>query len=535
MPRTGRRRSLSIAAVAITMLAAPAAAQAATYTVKAGGGTCGGGDLACESLAAAAAAAAPGDVFNVSPGTYASATFAVGGVTIAGAPNFSVAGTLTFSADAGGVSKLQKAVIGQTSASPALVASGAAGLEVSDSGVASAGDAAVFSEGTANRVVRSVFVTTGGTAAAVRVTSADLSSAAKALTMESTLVTGGAAGLSVNTGSGGPASTAGDIAVKLRHVTAAGSANGLRLDASQAVVAVGGPVGNITADVENSIIENATAKAVFPGVLNLPLLPVLAPPNTVTDTYDVQTLRTFDPNAVFVNPARRNFRLRAGSPAIGVGGVTAGESATDFEGQDRATAPTDLGFDEFVAAPPTGPPPSPVPPVATGDGAPPVIVITKPKANQRIKLTKTTTRTVTVTRNGKRTRVKRRTTKRTKIGFAGTATDKSGVKGVIVTLERLSVTASTPKTAAKSSAATAPTKKCRWFSATKGIVLKSCAKPVLLLAKLATDGTWTYNIKSTVRLKAGVYRLSAAGADKGGVFGNAAPSKDSVHRFTLVK
>jgi len=525
MPRTGRRRSLSIAAAAITMLAAPAAAQAATYTVKAGDGDCGGTDLACGALADAATAAAPGDVFNVSPGTYASATFTDAAITIAGAPSFSVNGTLTFTAPAGGVSKLQKAAIGQTTSSPGLVVTGAAGLEVSDSVVASAGDAAVFSEGTANKIVRSVIATTGG--AAVRVTSADASSAAKALTLESTLVTGGVAGVAVKTGVTPLLSSAGPVTLTLRHVTAAGSTNGLSLDSSNAAGAgLGASVGNITANVTDSIIQNGTAKLPYTGV------PPLLAANTITDTY-VRTLRTFDANAVFVDPAARKYRLKAGSPAINAGGVTPGESTTDIDGNDRSTAPTDQGADEYTAPVPT----APLTPPGTGaasDRTPPAVVITKPRANQRIKLTTTTTRTVTVTRNGKRTRVKRKTTKRTRIGFAGTAIDRSGVKGVIVALERLSLTPSTAKTSANSAAATTPAKKCRWFSATKGIVLKSCARPTLLLAKFA-NGRWTYNIKSTVRLRAGVYRLSAAGADNSGAFGNAAPSKDSVHRFTLVK
>ena len=59
MPRTGRR-SLSIAAVVIATLAAPAAAQATSYTVKPNDGPCSATDTACGSLAfAAAAAAAP--------------------------------------------------------------------------------------------------------------------------------------------------------------------------------------------------------------------------------------------------------------------------------------------------------------------------------------------------------------------------------------------------------------------------------------------------------------------------------------------
>src|ERR1044072_9898264 len=116
MPRTGHRRSLTTAVVAIAMLAAPAAAQAATYTVKPGNGPCGGADLQCGSLAEAASAAAAGDVFNVDPGTapYGSATFDVPNVTIAGAPNFTVDGTLAFTGDGAAPAKLQEGILPHT-------------------------------------------------------------------------------------------------------------------------------------------------------------------------------------------------------------------------------------------------------------------------------------------------------------------------------------------------------------------------------------------------------------------------------------
>ena len=157
MPRTGRRRSLTTAAVALVMLAAPAAAQAATYTVKAGDGPCGAGDLACGELANAASAAAPGDVFNVSPGTYGSATFTVGGVTIAGtAAGVAVNGLLTFSGATGGVSKLSSVVISpQTGNGHGVSVTGVAGLQLADSIILSPnGDGAQFHEG-ANKIVRS--------------------------------------------------------------------------------------------------------------------------------------------------------------------------------------------------------------------------------------------------------------------------------------------------------------------------------------------------------------------------------------------
>ncbi|MDX6676578.1 MAG: hypothetical protein QOE31_630 [Solirubrobacteraceae bacterium] len=618
MPRTGRRRSLTIAAAVLATLAAPAAAQAATYTVKTGDGPCGApSDLACGDLAQAAAAASPNDVFNVSPGTtpYGSATFTVGGVTLVGTPSFAVSGTLTFSSNSGTASKLQKAAVAQPGAAAAVVVSGSSGLEISDSLVAStAGDGVTFAEGTANKIVRSVVITAAAPAsatAAARVTSADLSTADKQLVLESTLLAGGAASLSVNTGVNGLTSQSGDVKVILRHVTAAGSTHGLVLDASKAGALAGGPNGNIIAEVVDSIIQNGTTKTIYPGVLAVPGIPPLIPPivgvpaNSVTDTY-TRTLQAFDPAAVF----GKNYRLRPGSPAINAGGFTAGESTTDIDGQDRSAAPTDQGFDEFVNEPPkavieiktnpmrTGRPvafdgskssdretgagggivryhwefgdgqaadtttattthtytregdgtatltvvdaqglssPAASAPIKLIDGAPPVIVITKPTANQKIHLTtrKTTTKTVTV--NGVKVKRKTTTTRKNKVSFAGTAKDKSGVKGVVLVVERLSKTASS--TAAKSSAATTttPTKRCTWIDPKKGAVLRSCAKPILILAKLAKDGGWSYSFKSTLKLAPGLYRITVVGQDNAGASGNSAPTKDAIHRFRLVK
>jgi hypothetical protein len=527
MPRTGPRRSLTTAAALIAMLATPAAAHAATYTVKAGDGACGAADLACGELADAAKAAAAGDVFNVSPGKYGSATFTVGGVTIAGtAAGVSVDGALVFSGATGGPSKLSTiAVTLPTGSGPAVSVTGAAGLQISDAIIfGTAGDGVQFHEGTANKIVRALIATGGQTTAAVRVLSGDASAAAKALTIESTLATGGAAAVSVNTGNGGAlVSAPGAVTVTLRHVTAAGSSNGLVLDASKANPLTGGPFGNITADVTDSIIQNGTAKANYAGV------PLLAPANAVTDTYTRSLTGAFDSAAVFQDPATRKYRLKAGSPAINAGGFTAGESTTDIDGNDRSAAPTDQGFDEYVAPAPPAAPPGPPPPPANGDGTAPAVVITKPKANQKIKLVKTTTKTVTVTKKGKKVKVKKKTTKPVKIGFAGTAKDPSGIRGVILTVEKLS--------SAGASAAAAPsaTAKCKWLNATKGIVVKSCAKPILLLAKTAKDGSWTFDLKSTIKLGAGTYRILVAGVDNSGARGNSASRADAIHRFTLLK
>ncbi len=543
MPRTGRRHSLSIAAALVAVLCAPAAAQAAaTYTVKAGDGACAApADLLCGSLTDAAAAAAVGDTFNVATGTYAeSPTFDVGGVTITSPSSFALNGSIAFTGTGGGVSKLQHAVISQQNGSAAgVIATGTASLEIDDSFIVSFnGDGVSISEGAANKIVRTTVASGGVNTAAVRVTSADNAPNTKKLTLESALLSGGSAALAVITGNGNGLTTqAGDVDVTLRHVTAAGSSNGLVLDASNANPLIGGPVGSITATVTDSIIQNGTVKHNYAGILGP--LTITAPPNTVTDTYTRTLMGAFDAGTVFQNPGAKNFRLKAGSPAINAGGFTAGESTTDIDGDARPGPQTDQGADEYVAPPPVVvPPPAPG---TTTDGVPPAIVITKPTANQRIKLRKVTTKTTTktVTRKGKKVKVKvkKKTSKAVRISFAGKATDPSGVKGVLLAVQRISLTPSKKKStrskARSAKASQATSTKCRWLNATKGIVLKSCSRPPLLLAKLGKDGVWTFSVNSKIHLRAGRYRIIAIGADNSGAFGNSAAAGDAIHKFTL--
>ncbi|MDP1846518.1 MAG: hypothetical protein Q8K79_01900 [Solirubrobacteraceae bacterium] len=508
MSRLGRRRSLTLAATALAVLAAPAAAQAATYTVKAGDGPCGGADLACGGLVEAAAAAAAGDVFNVAVGTYTSATFTTD-VTINGAAGFVVDGTLQFTG--GGVSKVSKvAVVTGAGNAPAIYVSGGGGLELSDSiAISRDGFGMFITAGAGNKIVRSGVATGGGqTASAVQVqTGPDDPNVG--VVVESTVMSGGGAGIRAftrnNEAEALAGRRAGDIDLTLRHITAAGSSNGIDLDASNARALLPANQGNITATVTDSIAFNNRVVS-YSGFL----LPLLGG-NTATLTR-TRTLESGDPAALFVNPAGGNYHLRQdASAAINQGSVTPGESATDIDGQDRSAAPTDLGADEWYPGPP---PAAPTSPALPNDGTAPAIAVMKPTANQRIK--KTSRRTRTVTRNGKR--VRRTTTTRFKrLAISGTATDPAGVKGVIVTIQKLG---------------TAAGAKCKWYNAKKGMVLKSCTKPPLLLARLAADGTWTYNADRR-KLSAGSYRIIVLGLDNGGAAGNSAPSGDAIRRFRL--
>ncbi len=596
MSRLGRRHWMTTAAAIVAVFALPAAAQAATYTVDAGNGPCGApADLACGSLAEAAIAAVGGDTFNISPGTYDAAEFDDSALTINGAPGVAINGTMTFSGNGGGPTKLSKVAISQpVGNAPAINVNGTSGLQIFDSAVVSLnGNAIIMTAGAINAIIRTLVVTAGQETAAVLVESA-AGTPTKGLLLESSLLTGGGAGLRAVTTNTAIQAGAGDINIIARHLTAAGSTLGIHLDASNAASLLAGPVGNIRATLSDSIaLNNKTQRFALIGGAN-----------EASITADSRSMQTGDPALLFADPGRKNFRLRPDSPAIDKGGFTTGESATDIDGDARPGPTTDLGADEFVnarpvasivvktAKPRAGQPvlldgtgssdreglagggivqyrwdfgdgttentttPSVLhtyggegaaaaqlvvvdkqglastPAIArvdVGDGTPPEITITKPFANQRIRLT--TKRTRNVTTNGVTKKVT--TTSKTRLNFTGAAKDKNGVGFVLLTIEKLS---SATATSARASQTTSTRAQCTWFDAKKGLLRVSCVKPKLIVAKLLNDGTWSYTVSSKVkRPSAGLYRVSVYGADGTGAFGNSAPAKDSVIRFRLAK
>jgi hypothetical protein len=168
--------------------------------------------------------------------------------------------------------------------------------------------------------------------------------------------------------------------------------------------------------------------------------------------------------------------------------------------------------------------------VDVGDGVPPATTVTQPFPNQRIALTRKTTKTVTE----KGVKRKVTTTRKTKLTFRGVAKDKSGIGFVVLTLEKLSSNSSSGTKTAKASRASS--KQCTWFDPKKGLLKKSCGKPVLIVAKVAKDGSWTYGISTKVKQPSpGLYRISVYAADGSGAFGNSASPNDSVIRFRLTK
>jgi hypothetical protein len=573
MSRLARRRSLSLAAAVVAGMVAPAAASAATYTVSPGAGACAGADLACGGLAEAATAVnagAGGDTINVAAGTYPGATFNVGGLTINGGAGVAITSTVEFTA--GAVSTLSKVAVGQSGAVDAVRVTGtSAGLELSDAVVLSQhGNGVLIAAGAANRIVRSL-VTSGGGPSAIRVIST-AGTPAKVVTLESTIAGGGGSGIGAVT-TGGLAA-GGNITLILRHVTAAGTSNGILLDASSGAFAVLGG-GSIGATLTDSIALNNVTRN-DPGLLGIG-----ANSATIDAT---RSLLTGDAATLFANPARLNFRLRPDAvAAIGQGGMTAGESAADFEGEDRAAAPTDLGGDEYNNAPPVAkivvktPTPRATRAV-TFDGsgsidreasygggitqyqwsfsdgktettAGPTVRHAFPKegnaaaqlvvadregaasapATVALKLVDGTPPTVGIVKPNNNQKIKLFTTNkktkkrtRTKLVFGGLARDANGIAQIVLTLEKI-------KTGSGKST------KCNWFDAKKGFVNRSCQRPVLIAAQLkknSTTGEWSYTIKRN--LNRGTYKLAAVGIDKTGASGNAGGSQIGVRRFRLI-
>lgn len=591
-----RRRALTISAALAGALAVPAAAQAATYTVGAGQGACGGADTACETLGQAAEAVGSGDSVEVAPGTYEGATFTDPGVTVKGpdvtpgaAPSVIVTGGMTFAS--GGASILASMSVVSTTAAPAVHAREGASLSVRDAILVSAsGHGLQFDDGPSLGIERARILSGGGGTAAI-LSQSDTGSPAKTIAIDSSIIAGpgGGAGLRVHTKGLGT----GDVTVTGRHVTVAGAGTALDLDASQATGLLSG-AGSIDATLRDSIVAGSVRKAPNSGLLGIAA-------NSVDVTLE-RTDTTTPPEQMFVDIARRDFNLRFDAPVRNLGEAAPADDR-DVDGQVREQGqPTDLGADEYVNTAPVakiaadqaqvrqnqpvtfsaagsadreGPlkeyrwtfsdgstqttaAPSVTKgfadigaqsaslvvvdaegatsaasavPVTVVDGVAPAVSVDTPRANQTLRIFRTTTRTVT--RKGKKVRVKRRT--RNRIAFRGRSLDASGVRQVVVTV-RLITKARKPATKKKPAAKKSQSAStCHWLSPSRGFLRRSCRKPILITAKLdatAQDGAWTYTIPSRRKLSAGTYEVAALGVDKAGAAGNSVPERGKA-RFKL--
>lgn len=299
-------------------------------------------------------------------------------------------------------------------------------------------------------------------------------------------------------------------------------------------------------------------------------------PSDVTGSTVTVTGASNTPDAaLFRNAAGRNFHLRADAPVIDKAGpAVAGESDKDVDGEPRVSgAASDRGADEFVNRAPTAKiavskanprqnekitfdaskstdpeagagggiveyrwvfgdgsaattktptvehaygkvqsypatvtvvdaqgaasAPAEAVTVNVGDGVAPKVIVATPTRNQKIKIFRT------VVKRGERTRVRRT------IRFFGTATDDVKLRGVALSLRRISVTRTRRARPSQST-------RCTFFDGKSRFVVRSCRKAPIYPASLRGDGTWAFRIKKTVKLRPGVYQLTAIAIDANG-------------------
>ena len=210
-------------------------------------------------------------------------------------------------------------------------------------------------------VLRSQLLALDPAAVALQVDSLSGSTIKKLVSIDSSVLSGGAgtgAGLRAASQAApvGP-SGAGDIAITAVHATIVGAKNGVLLDAAangrpeipnvipgQPPLQSGQAAGSIAASFVGSIVHGANAKTSF--------TPSTTAPGTAnTATLDLGDADLDTPDALlFVNPAKRNLLLRVTAPVIDkVRAPVAGESDTDVSGDPRVVgAAADKGADELV-------------------------------------------------------------------------------------------------------------------------------------------------------------------------------------------
>jgi PKD domain len=305
---------------AIALLAIPATASATTYTVGPG-----------QTIADALTKAGDNDTIHVLPGVYPEQPLAVAHkVRIEGEP-----GTIVTNASADASKPLftitsdgaTLATLTAASTAGTVVASQTGGLAIADALIiqaAGARPAVQFSGAGASSLVRSSVAAVDPGADGVDVQSTTTGD--RSLSIDSSILSGGtnAASLDATSANSATVLNNGKIAVSAVHATFAGAAAAITTTVTPFLL---GTPGTITVTADRSILRGTVSNGV-----------------TVTKS-DASTAN------VFVNPAAKNFHLRAdATPVIDQGGPqVSGESATDIDGQPRVVgAASDLGADEFV-------------------------------------------------------------------------------------------------------------------------------------------------------------------------------------------
>jgi hypothetical protein len=557
-------------AVLLTGLALPGAASAATITVSPG-----------QKVADAAAAAHDGDTILLKAGIYQeSVAIDAKGVTVAGEAGAALTGapgatgstpTLSFAATAGGAATVSSLIVVNAVTTGPAIAAGAPGLGVVGSTVVGAKGAGIAVSGAGANgaaVLRSLVY---GASSALSFTSD--ATAAKTLTVDSSVLVGAPAGSGIAVGSnGGPgsqltSSRPGTLTVAARHVTIDGAKTPFAADAK---ATTGTVAGDVAATFTDSIVLAAGASSRqlpslgdIAGQLGQQLPGLPAPPGSGSADGAVtvatpRTLTTGNAAALFVAAAKFNYHLRADAPVIGLGGLTAGESATDLDGQPRAVnGVSDLGADQFVDTPPTAALSAPkfaregrattlsaagsADPDASiggsitayrwdfGDGE--TATTSTPTAEHTYARRGSVTASVTVVDNRGGTSAAattpvevvdgvaptlavgsprsaqrialRKGSKRQQIVFFGTAADDTGVAAVTLAL-RLTKRAADGR--------------CYWYDGKGAFKARSCALPTPLVPKLS-GSAWAYTLPASAKLKAGGYELLGAAIDKTGLIG----------------
>ena len=385
-----------VAVVAAGILATPAAASATSFTVDRSFPSGCDGAHNCGSIQSAVDAAGAGDAIDVHGGSYdenVTVPADKDGLTLSGSGRPTVTGAVRVSSGgvtlaslllqrndgpdalvlelAGGAAPpatLSRSVVVQQSSSsdtPAVLVDGAGGATIADSSaVSTTGPALRITRGGSNQLLRSTLAAIADGSNGVEIRSASNDSSSKSLDIDSSIVSGGAsaAGLKLASDPGIPSSNAGPITLDAVHLTTAGAAKGIVLDAGANGASLGaGATGQITANVRSSIVHGANQTSQFGGDLaHAASSATLNLSDTDTSTPDDQ---------LFANPGARDFHLRAGAPVIDtVGGPTGGESDRDVDGDPRVTTGNgfanrklaDKGADEFSNRPPAARLSSPV-------------------------------------------------------------------------------------------------------------------------------------------------------------------------------